>query len=168
MLKYSRCEVVGVHPLFGLDISPDEEAKIAVCPARGNIGAEWLKKLFTDAGMVVATLSAEKHDQLMGLVQGANHFSTLALALLIKKSGFTLKEIQSCSTQTFMKRLRRIIAMLGQSDELFGALLMENNFSSGFIDQYMEMVNDLSDIIKDKNGEKFRQFFMELKDFFLV
>jgi len=168
MLRYSRCEVVGVHPLFGLDTSPDEEAKIAICPARGSTGVEWLKKLFTDAGMIVAILSAEKHDQLMGLVQGANHFSTLALALLIKKSGFTLKEIQSCSTQTFMRRLRRITAMLGQSDELFGALLMENNFSCGFVEQYMNMASDLSGIIRNKDGERFRQLFMELKDFFLV
>ena len=124
----------------------------------------WLKDVLEKAGLTVGLFSPERHDQLMGLIQGVNHFATLALALLIRQSGFTLEEISDLSTQTFMRRIHRISAILGQSEELFESLLMDNSFTARFVEQYIETASDLERITKNRDRDRFKQLFLELKE----
>ena len=166
MLKYSRAQVVGAHPLFGPDMAPHSELRVAICPGRGESGLEWLSGVMGDAGLGVTVLSPEKHDQIMGLVQGVNHFSTLAMALCISRSGLEFEDVFNCSTQTFKERLDRIRSIMGQPAELFGSLLMDNPEAVGFIGQYLEAAGELSRITRDKDREAFGEVFEMLKRFF--
>ncbi len=166
MLKYSRAEVVGVHPLFGPDMGEESETRVVICPGRGEKGLEWLKGVFINAGMGVSILTPEKHDQMMGLIQGVNHFSTIALALLIKKSGLGMDDICRCSTQTFMRRIKRIRAMVNQPAELFGSLLMDNGFAEGYMDRFMDVAEELLTMVKNKDKLGFQEMFDGLRDFF--
>ncbi|MDY6972743.1 MAG: prephenate dehydrogenase/arogenate dehydrogenase family protein [Thermodesulfobacteriota bacterium] len=166
MLKYSSAQVVGAHPLFGPDMAANSELTVAVCPGRGNSGLEWLSGIIRDAGLAVSVISPEKHDQIMGLVQGVNHFSTLAMALSVSRSGLDLDEIINCSTQTFKERLGRIRSIIGQPAGLFGSLLMDNPEAVGFVDEYVKAAGELSGITRGKDREAFKEVFEMLKRFF--
>ncbi len=166
MIEYSRAEVVGAHPLFGPDTASGPEQRVAVCPGRGERGLGWLLGVLRSVGSRVTILSPERHDHLMGLVQGVNHFSTLALALCIRQSGLAFEELLECSTQTFRHRLDRIRAITEQQSELFESLLMDNPPAAEFIDQYLKAAGELAMIIRTKDSAAFGGVLEMLKEIF--
>ena len=168
MLRYSITEVVGMHPLFGPGSTGcNSNLRVVVCPGRGKQGLDWINNILRQSGFGVTTLSAEKHDHIMGLVQGVNHFSTLALALCIQRSGISLDDFMNCSTQTFGRRLDRILSVFGQPSGLLGSLLMENPSAKGFIARYMNASEELTKLIRGKDREGFEEIFETLKQFFI-
>jgi len=166
MLKYSRAEVVGVHPLFGPDILPESEPAIAICPGRGEKGLKWISGIFLSEGFRISHLDPEEHDRMMGLIQGVNHFSTLSLAFCIRGSGFRMEDLRRASTLTFDERLNRIRSLIGQQAELFGSLLTDNPYAMDFIRQYRASVEALFRIIREKDKKAFEEQFESLKSFF--
>jgi prephenate dehydrogenase len=90
MLKYSSSEVLGAHPLFGPEENNIAGQRVVICPGRGERWEKWLTGILEKAGAKIVKMETEKHDRLMGVIQGANHFSTLALALCIARSEFSL------------------------------------------------------------------------------
>jgi len=166
MMKYSRAEVVGVHPLFGSDKNTGSILNVALCPGRGERGLKWISNVLKNSGFRVTLLSPERHDHLMGLIQGVNHFAALTLALVISRAGFDLDELINCSTQTFRRRLNRIKAIIEQPSELFRSLLMDNSPTVEFLGLYLRSAENMVEIIKRKDQHAFREMFDSLKNFF--
>jgi len=166
MLRTSRAEVVGAHPLFGPDHASEAGLKVAVCPARGERGLNWLVGILKDAGLRATVLSAEKHDRIMGLIQGVNHFSTLALALAISRCGVEMTDISNLSTRTFGQKVDRIRSMLKQSESLFESILMDNASAGEIIDLYLDGVTKLGRMVREKERESFRGLFESLRELF--
>lgn len=166
MLKYSRAEVVGVHPLFGPDIKSNSGLRIAICPGRGERGLNWITGIFRGEGLTVTFMEPEEHDRMMGIIQGAHHFSTLALALFISRSGYKIGDLVNGSTQTFHQMLDRIRSILKQPTELFGSLLMDNPAGEKFIEQYLESAERLIQITRRGDKEAFGELVQSLKIFF--
>lgn len=167
MLRYSRSQVVGLHPLFG----PAPEGKdlsVVVCPGRGHEGLEWITSVFRKGGIRVISLGPEAHDRLMGIIQGATHFATLALALSIERSGYAMKELLDCSTPTFRLYLDRIRNMLEQPSGLFGSLLMDNSFTEKHLKIYRRSCEQLEQITRDGDREEFEKLFDSLTEFFCM
>ena len=166
MLRYSSSEVVGAHPLFGPDMDADSKLKAVVCPGRGKRGLKWLVAVLEHASLEVTILSPERHDHIMGLVQGVNHFSTLALASCISRSGLKFEDFLNCSTQTFKQRLDRIRDILKQQAELFSSLLIDNPHSREFMDEYLKAAGELMGIAGKKDKKAFDELFEMLRNFF--
>jgi prephenate dehydrogenase len=163
MLKYSQSQVLGVHPLFGPEVKSNSAMRVVVVPGRGEIGQRWISDIFLRTGFRVTVLDAEKHDRMMGLIQGANHFSTLAFALCISRCGIELEDLVNGSTQTFCQRLDRIRSMMDQPAGLFGSLLMDNPAAGEFIEQYLESVDRLIQITRDGDRQAFEKLFASLQ-----
>jgi prephenate dehydrogenase len=168
MLEYSRAQVVGLHPLFGPDVTLDKDLRVAVCPGRGKSGQKWITEILRDEGMKIAVLEPQEHDRLMGLIQGVNHLSTLALADCISRSGFGRETLVGASTQTFEQRLDRIASMLGQSATLFGSLLMNNPAAEGPMDDYLQSVKRLMEMVQNGDQQAFEDMYESLKEYFGV
>ncbi len=166
MLKYSRSDVVGIHPLFGPESINSEIRNIAVCPGRGKRGLGWICDLFRDEGYRVTVIGAEIHDRMMGLIQVVNHFSTIAFAMSISNSGFDLEEIMGLSTSTFTRILERIKDMLEQPADLFGSILMENPFAEEYIRRHIATMESLKGVIDSRDQKGLEGLFNEMKDFF--
>lgn len=165
MLRYSRCQVVGLHPLFG-PAPENKDLSIAVCPGRGKEGLEWISGFFQKSRIRLILIEPEAHDRAMGLIQGVNHFATLALALSIESSGHGVKELLDCSTPTFRFCLGRIRAMLRQPAGLFGSLLMDNPFAEKSLNTYLGSCERLKRMAMDEDREAFQKMFESLDDFF--
>ena len=163
MLRYSRAQVVGVHPLFGPDAEADSRRTVVVVPGRGEGGLIWATQVFLNAGFEVVVLDAEEHDRMMGVVQAVNHFSTLALALCISRSNIEFEGLMGAATPTFRERVDRIRAILDQPSGLFGSLLMDNLAAGEFIEHYLEAVEILIRITRSGDREGFGELFAALK-----
>ncbi len=165
MLKYSKAGVVGLHPLFGIDVDPELSKKVVICPGRGQDGIDWVVNLLKNEGLELVFLEPDEHDKLMGLIQGVNHFETISLAMKIRQSGIHLDKLIQASTQTFIKKINRIKNMFTQSPELFASLLMDNDWAIKCIESYLDAAYKLKSIIKTKDKEAFENLFRSVANF---
>jgi prephenate dehydrogenase len=166
MMKWSRAQVVGAHPLFGPEGPGRDRGRVVLCPGRGEEGMAWVKGLFERAGIGVLRMDADTHDRLMGMIQGVHHFVTLSLALTLRRSGLDQETVKQCATTTFRPVLERIFAMTSQSPQLFQSLLMDNGYAAPFMEAYLESTGELYRIVKEKDRENFKALFHDLKERF--
>jgi prephenate dehydrogenase len=166
MLRYSRSEVLGAHPLFGPEDAGNSGKMMIICQGRGERGLRWLSQILRTAEIKTAYLDPEEHDRKMGLIQGVNHLATLALALCIRDSGFSYAQVSAVSTETFRRRLKRIHSILDQPSTLFGSLLMDNPLLVESAAGFLSSVEGLVEMIRDRDKETFMRQFASLKEFF--
>jgi prephenate dehydrogenase len=166
MLACSTAQVVGLHPLLGPETGFNSGGRVVVCRGRGESGLAWITEMLEESSLQVVYLEAEEHDRMMGLIQGAHHFSTLALALLIGRSGFHVSDISRCSTETFRERLDRIRFMMEQRADLFGSLLMDNPAAGEYSERYLEAARELFEMISKGDKGAFKEVFGSLRGVF--
>ena len=166
MLACSTAQVVGLHPLLGPEAGSNSGGRVVVCRGRGESGLAWITGMLERSGLQVVHLEAEEHDRMMGLIQGAHHFSTLALALSIGRSGFRVSDLSRCSTETFSERLERIRSMMEQPADLFGSLLMDNLAAAEFSERYLKAAGELFEMISKGDRGAFKEVFGSLRGVF--
>ena len=81
MVQSSTAEVIGCHPLFGPQIDSLENQHIVLCPVRPGKWLSWLTDILEKGGALLVETTPEKHDELMSVVQGLNHFNTIMMGL---------------------------------------------------------------------------------------
>ncbi len=167
MLELSRAEVVGLHPLFGPKADPaDGPLTVALCPGRGKRGLRWIAGVLRSEGYFVDRIEASEHDRIMGVVQGVNHFATLALALCLSRSGVPLEALERWSTPSFRLALDRIRALLSQPDHLFQALLTGTPAARSGMERYRLAVKELESAAACGENARFQDLFLGLEKAF--
>jgi len=163
MLHHSRSQVVGLHPLFGPNaIAGEGPLTVAVCPGRGETGLCWIRDRLQGEGYCVREIDPAEHDRIMGVVQGANHFATLAFALFLRRSGFPLDVFETWSTPAFRPVLERIHALLSQPDDLVKGLLRGNSAVLPFVAQYRQAVEDVEETLVRQSHQGFQDVLDQL------
>ena len=167
MLKYSRAQVVGLHPLFGPNATKKDTClKVAICPGRGETGLNWTIEIIKAAGLKPLLVNPQVHDQLMSIIQGAQHFAMIAFALTIMHSGCELEDLRRFATPSFCQTTKRVEAILEQPPELFGPLLMDNPFSLHSIQSHMQCSEQLKEILHRRDMQSFRELFLSFRQYF--
>ena len=166
MLHYSRAEVVGAHPLFGPGKNGDSKKTCVLCEGRGEAGMVWIRKILESSGVNVLVSTPDVHDHVMGMIQGANHFASLAFAICMARSGYSFDTLEGFATPAFQTRVDRIKNMMGQSGELFGSLLMENPNALGSMSDYLEGAREILAMVKQGETKEFEKMFESLKGYF--
>ena len=167
MLRHSRSQVVGLHPLFGPAPNPDEgPLTVAACRGRGESGLPWIQGLLLAEGYRVKEIDPAEHDRIMSVIQGTNHFSTMALALFLSRCGIHPEELSAWSTPAFRSTLDRIRALTAQPGDLFQALLTQNPAAAERVGQYGEAVETMSRALYSPEGDAFERIFDRLADAF--
>ncbi len=125
MLAAASCEVVGMHPLCGPQVSSLAQQNVVLCPGRGEQGLAWLRDLLTAEGASVVTATPEIHDERMAVVQGLNHVNTLMMGLMLARAGVPVADLAPFTTPAFRAKLdlvRRLISM----PDLYARLIADN------------------------------------------
>jgi len=126
MLAASRAEVIGCHPLFGLDALSLAGQNIVLCPARGDRWLDFIEGIFAKNGARITLTTPAEHDRMMALIQGLTHLDTLLMGLVLRDSGMEPSELAAFSTPVFRTKQAIIDKVFGPRPGLYAALLAEN------------------------------------------
>lgn len=151
MLEASESEVIGCHPLFGPQVETLAGRNVVLCPARGERWLPWLLEVFRKNGASVVESTPEKHDRMMAIVQAVNHFSTVAMGLVLGKSGEDLSELMRFSTPNFQAKVELVKRVFCQNPRLYAEIVTMNPDALTFIDMYESIVAELKTLIEE-NG----------------
>lgn len=166
MLKYSKCEVIGMHPVFGPNVSSLKNQTIVLCPARTKKWLKWLTDIFERNGAKTKIATPENHDEMMSIIQGLNHFSTLSVAYAMKNLGIKLKESLSYTSPIYKLRMIMVGRILNQSPELYANIEIMNPKNKRVLKIYENSSKKLLKIIETKDTKEFLKYFNECAEFF--
>lgn len=166
MLLHSKCEVVGMHPVFGPNLSSIKNQTIVLCPARKGKWLKWLIKLFRNNKVNVKIATPEKHDEMMSIIQGLNHFSTLSVAHTMKNLGIKIEDSLDYTSPVYKLRMMMVGRILNQDPGLYADLEMVNPKNNRVLKTYLASAKKLQKIIKEKNKKEFLRYFGECAKFF--
>ena len=166
MKKYfKKGEILATHPLFGPYEKNLNGKTIALCPIRGKNVIKWFKKIMLDEGLNIVKISPKKHDEIMALVQVINHFWLILLAKIIKNSKFSLKDIVSLSTPSFLRQLHILKRLAKQDINLYARIQLENPLGKKFRNLLCKNCKILNKAFNSEKGEEiFTEYFVIAKE----
>ncbi len=164
MLRHSKCEVCGTHPLFG----PGEESlqgrRVALCPGRGEKWYSWWKNYLEENGALVAEFTPSEHDRSMAWVQALNHFILLCLGKSLEEDGIDFKHILQLATPSFERQLNIVARLCLQDPELYATIQLGNPYTQTAIETFTKYARSLKKILREKDRQGFIKMFKEVQE----
>ncbi|NMR27707.1 bifunctional chorismate mutase/prephenate dehydrogenase [Pseudoalteromonas sp. NEC-BIFX-2020_015] len=159
--------VVGLHPMFGPDISHWVKQTVVVCEGREHQVAQGLLSQLQVWGCQLVELDAKKHDEAMQIIQVMRHLTTFVYGQFLAKQGHTLEELRSCSSPIYQLELMMVGRLFAQSPELYSDIMLAQfDNVAPLLAQYQETF--ASTLKKLKAGDKVGLIdsFAEAKEYF--
>ena len=153
MLKYSRSEVIGCHPLFGPQVRSIRGRHIALCPARTKRWLYWLRSVLRKAGVLMVETTPEEHDRRMALVQGLNHLNSLLMGMVLSEADDRLSDLIPFSTPAFEEKMKLVKKILRPHVRLSAEIMILNPDTDPILDLCEKMLSELKILIREKDTE---------------
>jgi prephenate dehydrogenase len=151
MLKYSQCEVIGTHPLWGPSAISFADQVIFICPERTKIWIGAVRRFLEEHGTEIIEIEPEKHDKLMACVQTLRHMMLTALGQTLVKLGFDVERDTEASGRWFQQLLGMMSHQFEQPSELYSDLAIENEYAAGTLNAFQQSLSQLTDLVSSGN-----------------
>ena len=153
MLKYSRSEVIGCHPLFGPRVRSIQGRSVVLCPARTKRWLPWLRSTLQGAGALIVETTPEEHDHRMALVQGLNHLNSLLMGMVLSESGANPADLRHFSTPAFEEKMKLVRKTLYSHARLSAEIIALNPDIHHIIGLYEQKLSELKILIGNNDTE---------------
>ena len=174
MLQQHKGPVVGLHPMFGSDITNLVKQVVVVCHGRAEAQYQWLLKQLNVWGAELAVKQAAEHDSAMQLIQAMRHFSSLVYGVHLADENADLNELLQLSSPIYRLELAMVGRLFAQNAELYADIMLSSCEVAALLERYQQRFTALLQLLKakDKAGlmaqfGKGQQFFGELAGQFL-
>ncbi len=174
MMKVHSGPVVGLHPMFGPDVSGLIKQTIITCEGRMPEQYQWLVEQFKVWGAKVYPVSAREHDKAMAMVQVMRHFSTIAYGYHLMTEGAQLNQLVEMSSPIYRLELIMVGRLFAQDPVLYADIIFANNdnisMMKRFAYRFLELLEDVEQGDKDAFVTMFNQvshWFGEYAEIFL-
>jgi prephenate dehydrogenase len=155
MLQSSPAEVIGLHPLFGPGVASISGYTICICPARGERWIGWVKEIFTKHGAFLVETTPERHDEMMALVQAANHLNSITLGMMLSEWGVDLAELQRYATSIFQTKLDIVKEIFANNPGLYAEIITLSPHIGRIMNLYTRILSDLETLVKRGDTKTF-------------
>ncbi len=174
MLAQHNGPVVGLHPMFGPDITNLVKQVVVVCDGRGAEQYQWLLQQLTVWGAELTEKTADEHDSAMQLIQAMRHFSSLVYGTHLAEEQADLAQLLQLSSPIYRLELAMVGRLFAQNAELYADIMLASADVAALLQRYRQRFDTLLVLLQqqDKAGliqqfAKGQQFFGELAGQFL-
>lgn len=174
MLEKHHGPVLGLHPMFGPDVTNLVKQLVVVCHGRDSEQAGWLLKQLTVWGAELTERDAAEHDRLMQLIQAMRHFSSLVYGVHLAEEQADLSQLLALSSPIYRLELAMVGRLFAQNAELYADIMLSSAAVTALLERYHQRFGQLLQLLQqqDKAGlvnafAEGQQFFGELAPQFL-
>lgn len=151
MLARHNGPVVGLHPMFGPDISNLVKQVVVVCHGRGESEYQWLLKQLNVWGAELAVKHAAEHDSAMQLIQAMRHFSSLVYGVHLADENADLNELLQLSSPIYRLELAMVGRLFAQNAELYADIMLSSCEVAALLERYQQRFTQLLALLKAKD-----------------
>ncbi|WP_440053588.1 bifunctional chorismate mutase/prephenate dehydrogenase [Pseudoalteromonas sp. T1lg65] len=167
LLEKHSGPVVGLHPMFGPDISHWVKQTIVVCDGRKEQQYHGLLEQLRIWGSQLVKMDAKKHDQAMQIIQVMRHLTTFVYGQFLSKQCHSLKELRSCSSPIYQLELMMVGRLFAQSPELYSDIMLAQfNDVEGLLASYQDTFAQTLDKLKSGDKAGLMASFSQAKEYF--
>jgi chorismate mutase/prephenate dehydrogenase len=166
MMKAHNGPVVGLHPMFGPDVTGLVKQTIIVCDGRCSADYQWLIEQFKVWGAKIYAVSAQEHDQAMSLVQVMRHFSTISYGYHLMAEGANLSQLVEMSSPIYRLELIMVGRLFAQDPVLYRDIIFSNPDNVAMMKRYALRFFELLDEIEQGDKQGFIDTFNQVSDWF--
>ena len=154
MLRFTKAQVVGTHPLFGPFTDSIKGQNVIVCPGSGTGWLKWLEDELRGKGAVVTRMDPVIHDRNMAVVQGLTHLLTVCMGRTLQKMNMSPDEAISCSTPVFKLKINLTGRLFSQDPSLYASLIGANRHVEDVLAIFMSAVDEAKEsLLSGQKGE---------------
>ncbi|MCG7571355.1 bifunctional chorismate mutase/prephenate dehydrogenase [Pseudoalteromonas sp. CNC9-20] len=159
--------VLGLHPMFGPDISHWVKQTVVVCKDVESEAGEALLAQLKVWGCQLVTMSARKHDEAMQIIQVMRHLTTFVYGQFLAKQEHSLAEIRDCSSPIYQLELMMVGRLFAQSPELYSDIMLAQfERVEPLLEAYKNTYEHTLSMLRDKDKEALMTAFSDAKVFF--
>ncbi|MDT8357423.1 MAG: prephenate dehydrogenase/arogenate dehydrogenase family protein [Methanomicrobiaceae archaeon] len=163
----SRAEVIGLHPMFGPGVRSLQGQTIVATPSRcGDETLDLLLSIFRHEGARITITTPRHHDEVMAVVQGLAHFSTLSIAEAMRRLGADPLEMLAFTSPVYRIEMDLVGRILGQDAGLYGDILQCNPCVPDVLSAFAAAVASLKENVESRDPERFEAFFRDNRERF--
>ncbi len=166
MLKHHPGPVLGLHPMFGPDITSLAKQLVIICPGRYPKKSQWLRDQLGIWGARLVDVPATDHDKSMVLIQALRHFTSLAYGrhLMVEKAD--LDRLLDLSSPIYRLELAMVGRLFAQDAALYSQIIFNSPESLAMIERYHDNFGQALEILRSGNQAAFTDLFEEISAWF--
>ncbi|MEW6981591.1 bifunctional chorismate mutase/prephenate dehydrogenase [Colwelliaceae bacterium 6471] len=161
MLKVHQGPVLGLHPMFGPDVTGLVKQTIIACDGRFPEQYQWLLEQFRVWGAKIFPVESRDHDQAMAMVQVMRHFSTIAYGYHLMTEGADIAQLVEMSSPIYRLELIMVGRLFAQDPILYSDIIFANPdniaMMKRFAYRFLELLEDVEMGDKDAFVSMFNQ-----------
>ncbi|MDP7593917.1 MAG: bifunctional chorismate mutase/prephenate dehydrogenase [Litorilituus sp.] len=154
MMNVHSGPVVGLHPMFGPDVTGLIKQTIIACDGREQEKYQWLLDQIQVWGAKIYSVSAREHDQAMSMVQVMRHFSTIVYGYHLMTEGADIEKLVNMSSPIYRLELIMVGRLFAQDPILYSDIIFANpeniSMMKRFAYRFLELLEDVE--VGDKDA----------------
>jgi chorismate mutase/prephenate dehydrogenase len=166
MMKVHKGPVVGLHPMFGPDVSGLIKQTIITCEGRSPEQYNWLLKQFQVWGAKIYPVDALAHDQAMSMVQVMRHFSTIAYGYHLMTEGADISQLVEMSSPIYRLELIMVGRLFAQDPVLYTDIIFSNHDNVAMMKRFAYRFLELLEDVEMGDKDAFVTMFSQVADWF--
>ncbi|WP_372880319.1 bifunctional chorismate mutase/prephenate dehydrogenase [Psychromonas sp.] len=155
MLKVHKGPVVGLHPMFGPDISSFAKQVIVYCDGRGEDKYQWLIEQMKIWGAHLYNVDAKVHDQSMTLIQALRHFTSFVYGSHLKEVNADLKQLLDLSSPIYRLELAMVGRLFAQDPALYADIILSQKNNLTMIKRYHKHFTEAIELLENVDRAEF-------------
>lgn len=160
MLDAHNGPVVGLHPMFGPDVSSLVKQVVVVCHGRESSQYQWLIEQIRIWGSIIQEVDAKEHDDAMVFIQVMRHFCSFVFGSHLANANPDLQQLVALSSPIYRLELAMVGRLFAQDPALYADIIFDNEDSMKRLSEFSERFNQaLSYVEKGDKGAFIKQFF---------
>lgn len=166
MLEIHKGAVVGLHPMFGSDISTMAKQVIICTDGRNSENYAWLIEQFTIWGANIKKISATKHDEAMTFIQAVRHFYTFVAGLHLSTQNIEIEELLDLSSPIYRLELTMIGRLFSQDAGLYADIIFNKSENLEAIKNLYQSFGQALEFLQNNYKQGFIASFSEIRKWF--
>lgn len=166
MLNIHSGPVLGLHPMFGPDVSGLIKQTIIVCDGRGADKYQWLLEQFRVWGAKTYSVDATAHDQAMSMVQVMRHFSTIAYGYHLMTEGADIAQLVEMSSPIYRLELIMVGRLFAQDPILYTDIIFADKDNVAMMKRFAYRFLELLEDVEMSDKAAFVTMFNQVADWF--
>ncbi|WP_438865577.1 bifunctional chorismate mutase/prephenate dehydrogenase [Neptunicella sp.] len=161
MMDRHQGPVVGLHPMFGPDVSSLVKQVVVVCHGKQPDAYQWLLEQMKIWGASLYETTAQEHDQAMAFIQVMRHFSSFVYGNHLRQENPDLQQLIALSSPIYRLELAMVGRLFAQDPSLYADIIFNNRDSIELLKRFRDRFDDALTLIESKDKAEFiKQFFM--------
>lgn len=166
MMKVHSGPVIGLHPMFGPDVTGLVKQTIITCEGRLPEQYHWLLEQFQVWGAKIYPVEAHAHDQAMSMVQVMRHFSTIAYGYHLMTEGADIAQLVEMSSPIYRLELIMVGRLFAQNPMLYTDIIFANHDNIAMMKRFAYRFLALLEDVQSGDKEAFTAIFSQVADWF--